>query len=111
MKWYVLKDWTPAGVHYWKIVETLGSGALLEEVSHWESAHDRCNRTLALLLSSSSLIPGCYKVSSFAPTLAPSHDILPHHNPETMESSGHGLKPQTKINLSFFYVISGILSQ
>jgi hypothetical protein len=32
-------------------------------------------------------------VSSFGPSHAPCHDVLPHDGPETMESGANGLKP------------------
>jgi hypothetical protein len=43
-------------------------------------------------------------VSRFAPIPAPYYDTLPYHSLIAMELIEHGLKPQSKINLSSFYI-------
>jgi hypothetical protein len=71
----------------------LGSGgnfrrwALLEEVGSWGTTLEG----YILAPSSLSLLPGHYEVKSFAAPHALHLDVLPDHNPETMELGDHRL--------------------
>jgi hypothetical protein len=49
-------------------------------------------------LSSSSLPSG----EPLCSTTNPHHDALPHHGPETMESTSHGLKPMKSSDKQIF---------
>jgi hypothetical protein len=82
---YGWHGWIHLWIHnvmgYWKAVESLGGGASLEEVGHWEQDFEVGLFCLAPFLSLSASQP--HEVSSFAPLCVFHHNVLPYHKPKS----------------------------